>query len=164
MTDGGRFLVAPLLGMTAAWRSRVASAQNESPHCCQSRAKSRDLLSSAVSRGQIPRRAVLCVTARRYDPEMRGPDYTLDFDRLRRVGFPEVVLAERQDSPSRSSRSAVSSPARTTCSSRDLTPERWEELATRPLPGRADYDPRSATLHPVRRQADAARRGLRLAS
>ena len=25
---------------------------------------------------------------------MRGPDYTLDLDRLRRVGFPEVVLAE----------------------------------------------------------------------
>src|SRR5215813_5549637 len=25
---------------------------------------------------------------------MRGPDYTLDLDRLRRVGFPEVVLAQ----------------------------------------------------------------------
>ncbi len=25
---------------------------------------------------------------------MRGPDYTLDLDRMRRVGFPEVVLAQ----------------------------------------------------------------------
>ena len=27
-------------------------------------------------------------------PAMRGADYTLDLDRLRRVGFPEVVLAQ----------------------------------------------------------------------
>ena len=30
----------------------------------------------------------------RYDPAHMPQDFTLDFDRLRRVGFPEVVLAE----------------------------------------------------------------------
>jgi NCAIR mutase (PurE)-related protein len=74
-----------------------------------------------------------------------GPDYTLDFDRLRRVGFPEIVLAEGKTSEQ------VAEICRQLARAHDvlvtrLTPERWEELASRPLPGRAEYDPRSATL------------------
>lgn len=76
---------------------------------------------------------------------MPGPDYTLDFDRLRRVGFPEIVLAEGK-TPEQ-----VEEICRQLARAHDvlvtrLTAERWEELAARPLPGRADYDPRSATL------------------
>ena len=47
-----------------------------------------------------PRRTVSMFAGRNSSPlmhrmeKMRGPDYTLDLDRLRRVGFPEVVLAE----------------------------------------------------------------------
>jgi NCAIR mutase (PurE)-related protein len=77
---------------------------------------------------------------------MRGPDYTLDFDRLRRVGFPEVVLA-----PGKSPAQIVEI-CRQLARAHDvlvtrLTPEAWEEVAASPLPGRADYDPRSGTLH-----------------
>src|SRR5262245_10619056 len=76
---------------------------------------------------------------------MPGPDYTLDFDRLRRVGFPEIVLAEGK-SPEQ-----VAEICRQLARAHDvlvtrLSPERWEELAPFPLPGRAVYDGRSATL------------------
>ena len=78
--------------------------------------------------------------------KMRGPDYTLDLDRLRRVGFPEVVLAEGK------STAQIVEICRQLARAHDvlvtrLTPEAWEDVSTSPLPGRADYDPRSATLH-----------------
>ncbi len=77
---------------------------------------------------------------------MQGSDYTLDFDRLRRVGFPEVVLAEGK-TPAQ-----IGEICRQLARAHDvlvtrLSPEHWEEVAVSPLPGRADYDPRSATLH-----------------
>ncbi|HEY6931194.1 MAG TPA: nickel pincer cofactor biosynthesis protein LarB [Thermoanaerobaculia bacterium] len=78
---------------------------------------------------------------------MSGPDYTLDFDRMRRVGFPEVVLAEGKTS------AQIAEICRQLARAHDvlvtrLTPETWEEVAaTAPLPGRAQYDPRSSTLH-----------------
>jgi pyridinium-3,5-biscarboxylic acid mononucleotide synthase len=76
---------------------------------------------------------------------MPGPDYTLDFDRLRRVGFPEIVLAEGK-TPEQ-----VVEICRQLARAHDvlvtrLLPERWEEVSTLPLPGRADYDARSGTL------------------
>jgi NCAIR mutase (PurE)-related protein len=76
---------------------------------------------------------------------MQGADYTLDFDRLRRVGFPEIVLAEGK-TPEQ-----VVEICRQLARAHDvlvtrLPSDRWEELAVLPLPGRADYDPRSATL------------------
>jgi len=72
-------------------------------------------------------------------------DFTLDFDRLRRVGFPEVVLAEGK-SPAQ-----IAEICRQLARAHDvlvtrLPPDAWEEVAATPLPGRADYDPRSATL------------------
>lgn len=77
---------------------------------------------------------------------MRGPDYTLDLDRMRRVGFPEVVLA-----PGKSPAQIIEI-CRQLARAHDvlvtrLSPEAWEEVAASPLPGRADYDPRSGTLH-----------------
>jgi NCAIR mutase (PurE)-related protein len=77
---------------------------------------------------------------------MRGPDYTLDLDRMRRVGFPEVVLG-----PGKSPTQSVEI-CRQLARAHDvlvtrLSPEAWEEVAASPLPGRADYDPRSGTLH-----------------
>jgi len=78
---------------------------------------------------------------------MPGPDYTLDFDRMRRVGFPEVVLAEGK-TPAQ-----IVEICRQLARAHDvlvtrLTPDTWEEVAaTAPLPGRAQYDPRSGTLH-----------------
>src|SRR6266498_3150324 len=77
---------------------------------------------------------------------MPSQDYTLDFDRLRRVGFPEVVLAQGKTS------AQIAEICRQLARAHDvlvtrLFPERWEELAVNPLPGRADYDERSGTLH-----------------
>ncbi|MDQ2869458.1 MAG: nickel pincer cofactor biosynthesis protein LarB [Acidobacteriota bacterium] len=75
------------------------------------------------------------------------PDYTLDFDRLRRVGFPEVVLAEGK------SVVQIAEICRQLARAHDvlvtrLSPEAWEEVAgSSPLPGRAEYDARSRTLH-----------------
>lgn len=79
-------------------------------------------------------------------PAMRGADYTLDLDRMRRVGFPEVVLAQGK------STEQIAEICRQLAKAHDvlvtrLTPEAWEELSSSPLPGRAEYDPRSATLH-----------------
>src|SRR5262252_1692367 len=77
---------------------------------------------------------------------MRGADYTLDLDRLRRVGFPEVVLAEGKSTEQIVEICRQLSRAHDVLVTR-LTPERWEEVAISPLPGRADYDVRSSTLH-----------------
>jgi pyridinium-3,5-biscarboxylic acid mononucleotide synthase len=77
---------------------------------------------------------------------MRGPDYTLDLDRLRRVGFPEVVLAEGKTAAQIAEICRQLSRAHDVLVTR-LTPEMWEEVSISPLPGRADYDPLSATLH-----------------
>ncbi len=77
---------------------------------------------------------------------MRGPDYTLDLDRMRRVGFPEVVLAEGKSAAQIAEISTQLSRAHDVLVTR-LTPEMWEEVSSKPLPGRADYDPRSGTLH-----------------
>jgi pyridinium-3,5-biscarboxylic acid mononucleotide synthase len=77
---------------------------------------------------------------------MRGADYTLDLDRLRRVGFPEVVLAEGKTAEQIVEICRQLSRAHDVLVTR-LTPELWDEVAVSPLPGRADYDPRSSTLH-----------------
>lgn len=79
-------------------------------------------------------------------PAMRGADYTLDLDRLRRVGFPEVVLAQGKTT------AQIAEICRQLAKAHDvlvtrLTPEAWDELSSSPLPGRAEYDERSATLH-----------------
>jgi hypothetical protein len=73
-------------------------------------------------------------------------DFTLDFDRLRRVGFPEVVLADGKSPVQIAEISRQLARAHDVLVTR-LGSEAWEELASHPLPGRADYDPRSATLH-----------------
>ncbi len=77
---------------------------------------------------------------------MRGPDYTLDLDRLRRVGFPEVVLAQGKSAEQVVEICRQLSRAHDVLVTR-LSPEAWAEVAVSPLPGRADYDPRSETLH-----------------
>jgi pyridinium-3,5-biscarboxylic acid mononucleotide synthase len=77
---------------------------------------------------------------------MRGPDYTLDLDRLRRVGFPEVVLAEGKSAVQISEICRQLSRAHDVLVTR-LKPSLWEEVSASPLPGRADFDPRSETLH-----------------
>lgn len=77
---------------------------------------------------------------------MRGPDYTLDLDRMRRVGFPEVVLAQGKTAEQVVEITRQLSRAHDVLVTR-LPPEMWEEVALSPLPGRADYDPRSGTLH-----------------
>src|SRR5262245_64059834 len=77
---------------------------------------------------------------------MRGPDYTLDLDRLRRVGFPEVVLAEGKTAEQIVEICRQLSRAHDVLVTR-LSPDAWQEVAVSPLPGRADYDPRSSTLH-----------------
>src|SRR5262245_60852933 len=78
---------------------------------------------------------------------MPQSDFTLDFDRMRRVGFPEVVLAEGKSS------AQIIEICRQLARAHDvlvtrLAADRWEELtAAGPLPGRAHYDDRSQTLH-----------------
>jgi NCAIR mutase (PurE)-related protein len=76
---------------------------------------------------------------------MPGPDYTLDFDRLWRVGFPEVVLASGKGSVQIIEICRQLARAHDVLVTR-LSPEAWEDVAASPLPGRADYDPRSGTL------------------
>jgi NCAIR mutase (PurE)-related protein len=73
-------------------------------------------------------------------------DFTLDFDRLRRVGFPEVVLAEGKTIEQIAEICRQLSRAHDVLVTR-LSVDAWGELAANPLPGRADYDPRSGTLH-----------------
>jgi NCAIR mutase (PurE)-related protein len=77
---------------------------------------------------------------------MRGPDYTLDLDRKRRVGFPEVVLGQGKTAAQIIEICRQLSRAHDVLVTR-LAPEMWDEIALAPLPGRADYDPRSGTLH-----------------
>jgi NCAIR mutase (PurE)-related protein len=73
------------------------------------------------------------------------PDFTLDFDRMRRVGFPEVVLADGKTPAQIAEICRQLSRAHDVLVTR-LTPEAWEQVAATPLPGRADYDSRSGTL------------------
>src|SRR5438132_9998143 len=77
---------------------------------------------------------------------MTAPDYTLDLDRLRRVGFPEVVLASGKNVQQIVEICRQLSRAHDVLVTR-LSPEVWEEVSAEPLPGRADYDIRSGTLH-----------------
>lgn len=77
---------------------------------------------------------------------MTGQDYTLDFDRLRRVGFPEVVLAEGKTAAQIAEICRQLSRAHDVLVTRLFAPQ-WDELSVLPLPGRADYDERSATLY-----------------
>ncbi|HTD52303.1 MAG TPA: nickel pincer cofactor biosynthesis protein LarB [Thermoanaerobaculia bacterium] len=77
---------------------------------------------------------------------MTGPDYTLDLDRLRRVGFPEVVLAAGKNVEQIVEICRQLSRAHDVLVTR-LSPEMWEDVSVEPLPGRADYDVRSGTLH-----------------
>jgi pyridinium-3,5-biscarboxylic acid mononucleotide synthase len=72
-------------------------------------------------------------------------DFTLDFDRLRRVGFPEVVLAQGKTAAQISEICRQLSRAHDVLVTR-LAPEQWDEVAATPLPGRARYDSRSNTL------------------
>jgi NCAIR mutase (PurE)-related protein len=72
-------------------------------------------------------------------------EFTLDFDRPRRLGFPEVVLATGK-SPAQ-----VVAICRQLAREHDvlvtrLSPEAWEEVSREALPGHADYDERSRTL------------------
>src|SRR5262249_56582954 len=72
-------------------------------------------------------------------------DFTLDFDRMRRVGFPEVVLAQGK------SAAQIVEICRQLARAHDvlvtrLTSELWEEVSAEPLPGRSRYDARSGTL------------------
>ncbi|HKD20137.1 MAG TPA: nickel pincer cofactor biosynthesis protein LarB [Thermoanaerobaculia bacterium] len=76
---------------------------------------------------------------------MRGPDYTLDLDRKRRVGFPEVVLAQGKSVAQVAEICRELSRAHDVLVTR-LPPEMWEEVSLSPLPGRSDYDSRSGTL------------------
>ena len=76
---------------------------------------------------------------------MPGTDYTLDFDRLRRVGFPEIVLANGKTPEQVAEICRQLSRAHDVLVTR-LPPERWEEVSGLALPGRADYDARSGTL------------------
>lgn len=79
------------------------------------------------------------------DATMPSADYTLDFDRLRRVGFPEVVLAQGKSAPQIAEICRQLARAHDVLVTR-LFPQEWAEVAGFPLPGRADYDERSATL------------------
>ena len=76
---------------------------------------------------------------------MRGADYTLDLDRLRRVGFQEVVLAQGKSAEQIVEICRQLSRAHDVLVTR-LTPAAWEEVSVSALPGRADYDPHSETL------------------
>src|SRR5262249_22696725 len=69
----------------------------------------------------------------------------LDLDRKRRVGFPEVVLAQGKSAAQVVEICRELSRAHDVLVTR-LPPDMWDEVALSPLPGRADYDPRSGTL------------------
>src|SRR5438477_11759363 len=76
---------------------------------------------------------------------MPTQDFMLDFDRVRRLGFPEVVLAAGKDTVQ------IAAIVRQLARENDvlvtrLTRDAWEELSREPLPGHADYDERSRTL------------------
>ncbi|MGH9440646.1 MAG: nickel pincer cofactor biosynthesis protein LarB [Thermoanaerobaculia bacterium] len=76
---------------------------------------------------------------------MPTSEFTLDFDRQRRLGFPEVVLASGKLT------SQISAICRQLAREHDvlvtrLGLEQWEEVSREPLPGHAEYDERSRTL------------------
>lgn len=76
---------------------------------------------------------------------MSSNDFTLDFDRPRRLGFPEIVLATGKQA------GQVVAICRHLAREHDvlvtrLRPELWDEVSREALPGHADYDERSATL------------------
>src|SRR6202162_6064521 len=73
-------------------------------------------------------------------------DFTLDFDRMRRVGFPEGVLAQGKTAQQIVEICRQLGRAHDLLVTR-LTPELWEEVLAGALPGRAGYDARSGTLH-----------------
>jgi hypothetical protein len=72
-------------------------------------------------------------------------DFTLDFDRLRRLGFPEVVLGSGKEP------AQIVEICRQLSREHDvlvtrLSPEAWDEISREALPGHADYHERSKTL------------------
>ena len=74
-----------------------------------------------------------------------APDFTLDFDRMRRVGFPDVVLAQGK-TPLQ-----VAEICRQLARAHDvlvtrLSPEQWEEVSAAPLPGISGGSPSAVTL------------------
>jgi hypothetical protein len=76
---------------------------------------------------------------------MTPSDFVLDFDRVRRLGFPEVVLAAGKDTLQ------IVAIVRQLSRENDvlvtrLSPEVWDEISREALPGRADYDSKSRTL------------------
>jgi NCAIR mutase (PurE)-related protein len=76
---------------------------------------------------------------------MPSNDFTLDFDRPRRLGFPEVVLASGKDA------GQIVAICRHLSREHDvlvtrLSPEMWDEVSREAMPGHADYDGRSSTL------------------
>src|ERR1041385_8697217 len=76
---------------------------------------------------------------------MSPPDFILNFDRVRRLGFPEVVLAAGKDTDQ------IAAIVRQLARENDvlvtrLTRDAWDELSREALPGHADYDERSRTL------------------
>jgi pyridinium-3,5-biscarboxylic acid mononucleotide synthase len=76
---------------------------------------------------------------------MPSSEFTLDFDRPRRLGFPEIVLASGKTA------GQIVAICRHLAREHDvlvtrLTSERWEEVSREALPGHADYDERSSTL------------------
>jgi NCAIR mutase (PurE)-related protein len=76
---------------------------------------------------------------------MAPSDFVLDFDRVRRLGFPEVVLAAGKDT------AQVVAIVRQLSRENDvlvtrLSPEAWDDISREALPGRADYDAKSRTL------------------
>src|SRR6185369_2743703 len=72
-------------------------------------------------------------------------DFMLDFDRVRRLGFPEVVLAAGKET------GQIVAIIRQLARENDvlvtrLTRDAWDELSREAMPGHADYDERSRTL------------------
>jgi NCAIR mutase (PurE)-related protein len=72
-------------------------------------------------------------------------EFTLDFDRPRRLGFPEVVLGTGKTA------GQIVAISRQLAREHDvlvtrLSPEQWDEVSREALPGHADYDERSRTL------------------
>jgi NCAIR mutase (PurE)-related protein len=76
---------------------------------------------------------------------MSPTDYTLDFDRPRRLGFPEVVLAPGKTAVQIAEICGQLAREHDVLVTR-LPIEAWEEVSREALPGRADYDERSGTL------------------
>src|SRR5450759_139431 len=76
---------------------------------------------------------------------MAVSDFTIDFDRPHRLGFPEVVLGDGK-SPGQGVAICRQMSREHDVLVTRLSPEAWEEISREPLPGKADYDARSRTL------------------